>query len=273
MTRILALALFLCVSFASQAQVAVPTLTGHVTDMTGTLTRDQVQTLESTLSAFEEKKGSQVAVLIVPSTAPEAIEQYSIRVAERWKLGRRKVDDGAILIVAKNDRALRIEVGYGLEGALNDAVSKRIVSEVITPRFKEGDFYGGISGGVDSMISVIQGEPLPASTGTASGFSGNYRQIGPIFFMLAFGIGAVLRSVLGRFPGAIVTAGIIGGIAWWFAGALLIAVGVGFVAFVITLAGGLGGFGMFGYGGGGSSSGGYSGGGGGFGGGGASGRW
>src|SRR5476649_388305 len=138
------LAFALWVPFSAGAQIAVPPLTGHVTDQTATLTAEQANSLEQTLQSFEAKKGSQLAVLIVSSTAPETIEQYALRVAEQWKLGRKKIDDGAILVVAKNDRALRIEVGYGLEGPLNDATSKRIISEIITPYFKQGDFYGGI---------------------------------------------------------------------------------------------------------------------------------
>ena len=134
----------------SAAQVAVPPLTGHVIDQTGTLTAEQKAALEQTLTAFEARKGSQLAVLMVASSAPEEIEQYALRVAEQWKLGRKKVDDGAILVVAKNDRAMRIEVGYGLEGALNDLTSKRIINETILPRFKSQDFYGGITAGVET---------------------------------------------------------------------------------------------------------------------------
>ena len=132
-----------------------------MTDLTETLTPDQTAKLEQKLAAFEARKGSQIAVLIVPTTQPEAIEQYSIRVAEQWKLGRKGVDDGALLLVAKDDRALRIEVGYGLEGALPDAIAKRIIEDIIVPRFKTGDFYGGIDAGVDAMIKVVDGEPLP----------------------------------------------------------------------------------------------------------------
>ena len=122
------------------AQVALAELSRRVTDLTGTLSASQVATLENTLAEFETKKGSQIAVLIVPTTQPEAIEQFGIRVAEKWKLGRADVDDGLILIVAKNDRKLRIEVGYGLEGAIPDAVARRVIDEVITPYFKTGDF-------------------------------------------------------------------------------------------------------------------------------------
>ena len=148
-------------SFSAVSEVAVPPLTARVTDQTGTLSPAQQASLEQALQAFENKKGAQIAVLIVPTTEPETIEQYSLRVVEQWKLGRNRVDDGALLIIAKNDRALRIEVGYGLEGILTDATSKRIISEVIVPRFKVGDFYGGVTAGVQSMQTVIEGEALP----------------------------------------------------------------------------------------------------------------
>src|SRR5512140_1270728 len=169
LARALFVALALGWTFVSGAQVPVPALTGHVTDQTATLNAEQKAALEQTLQAFEARKGSQLAVLIVATTAPETIEQYALRVAEQWKLGRKKIDDGAVLVVAMTDRALRIEVGYGLEGALNDATSKRIISDIIAPRFREGDFYGGISAGVGQIIRVIDGEPLPAPAGTPAG--------------------------------------------------------------------------------------------------------
>jgi len=267
--------LMLCWSFLVGAQVAVPPLTGRVTDQTATLTADQTASLEQILRTFEAKKGTQLALLIVPSTQPEAIEQYALRVAEQWKLGRKKVDDGAILVIAKTDRALRIEVGYGLEGVLNDATSKRIISEIITPRFKQGDFYGGIAAGLDQMIQVIDGEPLPAPNLPTFGGATDIRQYGPLVFILALVIGRVLRPVLGRFPGALVTGGVVAVIAWLVAGALFIALGAGVMALLFTLVGGgMGGYGMGGHRGGfGRGGGGFGGGGGGFGGGGASGRW
>lgn len=273
--RVAFLAFALCWSFIAGAQIVVPPLTGRVTDQTATLTVEQKATLEQTLQAFETRKGSQLAVLIVPTTAPETIEQYALRVAEQWKLGRKKVDDGAILVVAKDDRALRIEVGYGLEGALNDATSKRIISEIITPRFKQGDFYGGITAGVDQIIRVIDGEPLPEPK-AADGVTDSQRYV-PIIFILALVIGGVLRSVLGRFPGALLTGGAVAILAWFFAGAISFALGAGVIALLFTLRGGMGGYGIGGYGVGGRHggfhTGGFSGGGGGFGGGGASGRW
>jgi uncharacterized protein len=280
MARAIWLAFALCWPLIAGAQVPVPPLTGRVIDQTGTLTTSQKAALEQTLRTFEARKGSQVAVLIVPSSAPETIEQYSLRVAEQWKLGRKKVDDGAVLVVAKDDRVLRIEVGYGLEGMLNDATSKRIISEIIVPRFQQGDFYGGITAGVDRILGVIDSEPLPEPKGEPPGNIGNIRQYVPVLFILAFVVGGVLHAVLGRFPGALVTGGSVAVIAWLFAGVVSIALIAGVIAFFFTLlsggmsgrglGGGLGGFGGGGFGGGG---GGFGGGGGGFGGGGATGRW
>jgi uncharacterized protein len=266
----------LCWSFIAGAQLAVPPLSGRITDQTATLTTEQKAALEQTLQAFEARKGSQLAVLIVPTTAPETIEQYSMRVAEQWKVGRKKVDDGAILVVAKTDRTLRIEVGYGLEGALNDATSKRIISEFITPRFKQGDFNGGISAGVDQIIRVIDGEPLPEAKERAAAGTSDIQQYVPVIFVLALVIGGLLRAALGRFPGALVTGAGVAVIAWLFAGALSVALAAGGIALFFTLfSGGMGGMMGRGIGGhyGGSGRGGFSGGGGGFGGGGASGRW
>jgi len=267
-----------------QEPVPVPALKARVTDLTGTLTPDQSAALEQKLAAFEARKGSQIAVLIVPTTQPEAIEQYSIRVAEQWKLGRKGVDDGALLLVAKDDRTLRIEVGYGLEGVLPDVVAKRIIADIIVPRFKAGDFYGGIDAGVDAMIRVVEGEPLPPPEkewrppGNANG--GNlflYLIVGVIFAVV---LGGILRAVLGRLPAAGLMGAIAGGIAWFLASSLGIAAIVGLIAFVFTLfggsmSGGRGGYGGWGSGGGGSGGGGggFGGGGGGFGGGGASGSW
>ena len=275
--------LFLLALGLAWAQAVVPPLTARVTDLTGTLTREQQAGLERMLQEFEARKGSQLAVLMVPSTAPEAIEQYALRVAEQWKIGRKKVDDGAILVVAKDDRALRIEVGYGLEGALNDATANRIIRELIVPRFREGDFYGGINAGLDRMMRVIDGEPLPAPAKSAPGAQGETFQMLPVLLILALVAGSILRAILGRFLGAAATGGAVGFVAWMLAGAMAMALLAGAVAFFFTLVGGggrrLGGFpgmyggGGFGRGGGWGGGGGFRGGGGTFGGGGASGRW
>ena len=266
--------------YNAYADIPVPKLTGHVIDQTATLTPAETSQLEKMLREFEAKKGSQVAVLIVPTTEPEAIEQYSIRVAEAWKLGRQKIDDGAILLIAKNDRALRIEVGYGLEGALTDITSKRIISETITPYFKQGDFNGGINAGVQQMMRVIDGEPLPAPTQKNGDAGSGTSQFLPIIILVALILGGILRSMFGRLLGALATGGIIGVIVWFFVSVFGIAILAALAAFVFALINGNGGnggggrgWGGGGFGGGGFGGGGFSGGGGDFGGGGASGRW
>jgi uncharacterized protein len=284
--RAICLALALCWSLSVQAQIAVPTLSGRVTDETATLSVEQKAALEQTLQTFEARKGTQIAVLMVPTTAPESIEQYALRVAEQWKLGRKKVDDGAVLVVAKADRALRIEVGYGLEGALNDATSERIISEIIAPRFKQGDFYGGLTAGVDQIIRVANGEPLPAPADRPVQGTVGIVQYLPVIFILALIVGGVLRAMLGRLPGALVTGAAVAVIAWLFVGVITSSLIAGVIALLFTLvSGGMGGgYGRRGYGmagigagalggGGFSAGGGFSGGGGGFGGGGASGRF
>lgn len=256
----------------------VPALQARVTDLTGTLTPEQRQNLEQKLAAFEAKKGSQIALLIVPSVKPEAIEQYSLRVVEAWQLGRKKVDDGVLFLIAKNDREMRLEVGYGLEGALPDIAAKRIIAEIVTPYFQQGDFYGGINAGIVRIIRVIEGEPLPEPAARSS----SQPDIPNLLFigmMLVFMFGGVLRAMFGRFFGATVGSGIAGVAAWAMAGSIFIAALAAFLAFIFILmgagGGGLGGGGGFGRGGGfsGGGGGGFSGGGGSFGGGGASGRW
>jgi uncharacterized protein len=290
-------AVLLCWAFAAMAQVAfaqvaVPPLTGRVVDQTGTLTSEAAARLDQKLRDFEARKGSQIAVLIVPTTQPEAIEQYSIRVAEQWKIGRKKVDDGAILLIAKNDRKLRIEVGYGLEGALTDVTAKRIIDEVITPKFKSGDFSGGIEDGVDRMIGVIDGEPLPKpkpqhewqDQGFDPGLLFN-----PFIIIGAIVISGFMRGIFGRLLGSLATGGIVGLIAWLLIASWIAAGIAGVISFFFTLLsssvtagnsgrGGWSGGGWSSGGGGGSwssssDSGGFSGGGGDFGGGGASGNW
>ena len=227
------------------------------------------------MASFEARKGSQLAVLIVPTTAPEEIEQYSLRVAEQWKLGRQKVDDGAILVVAKNDRAVRIEVGYGLEGSMSDIISKRIISETIVPRFQQGDYAGGVMAGVDQVIRVVDGEPLPGANRTTVEKFQNIRELAPFLFIVALGVGSVLRGVFGKIPGALITGVVVTALAWFVIGTLLLAIFAGLAAMVVTLVGG--GRILHGIGGlsgrGGLGGGGFRGGGGGFGGGGASGRW
>lgn len=278
------LLLFACLLFALQsacAEVAVPALQARVTDLTGTLTAEQTAALEQQLAQFEAREGSQIAVLMVPTTQPEAIEQYGIRVVEQWQLGRKGVDDGVLLLIAKEDRALRIEVGYGLEGALPDAVAKRIIAETIVPRFQAGDFHGGVVAGVLQIQSVIEGEPLPppAAPGPAPAGRG-LQDVLAMALVATVVVGGLLRAVFGRLIGATLVGGLIGLLIWLMLASLLGAAVTGLLAFLFTLFGG-GGFGgrggyytggRGGFGGGGFG-GGFGGGGGSFGGGGASGRW
>ena len=255
--------------------VAIPALKTRVTDLTQTLTPDQQSQLEAKLTAFEKEKGSQIAVLIVPTTEPEDIAQYSIRVTDAWKLGRAKQDDGILILVAKNDHKMRIEVGYGLEGAIPDLTAKRIISEIMAPSFKQGDFYGGINNATDKLIGLVSGEQLPAPESPQ--FNGkSFENMLPILLFGGLILGGMLRAVFGNFFGGALNGGAIAVLAWILGGGILTAVLFGVVAFFITLIGpsGLGHMGGGGYGGG--RSGGsdpFSGGGGGFGGGGASGDW
>jgi uncharacterized protein len=275
---------FVIPGFAYPADdVAVPPLTAAIVDTTGTLTAPDIAAIDADLKAFAKRKGSQVAVLMVSSTKPEAIEQYSIRVAEAWKIGRAKVDDGVILVIAKDDRALRIEVGYGLEGAIPDAIAKRVISENIAPRFRAGDFAGGIKNGTATLMKLIDGEKLPAPEFVPpQSDKSMFDLVVPL--IVAVFAGSVLISMMGRVKGAAVAGLGFGVAAWWIMGTLLVA-GIGaFVAFFLALANGAsgrmlggnhwGGGGGGGWGGGSSgSSDSFSGGGGGFGGGGASGSW
>jgi uncharacterized protein len=279
--------LLLALAGAGHAEVAIPPV-ARVTDLTGTLTPDAVAALDAKAADLEVRKGSQVAVLMVPTTAPETIEQYALRVAEAWKLGRKGVDDGALLVVATQDRALRIEVGYGLEGALSDAIAKRIVSDVIVPRFKADDFAGGVTAGLDAIVGIIDGEPLPAAAprargGSEPGILQNLEGYFVVGFILVVVVGGILRSIIGRVPAALAVGAGAGVLGWFIASAIAVGAIVAVIAFVFTLAGGgsamrgmRGGRGGWSGGSGGWSGGGgggFGGGGGGFGGGGASGRW
>jgi uncharacterized protein len=264
---------------AFAALVEIPEFSSRVTDLTQTLSQAEQSQLEQKLAAFEAKKGSQIALLIVPTTQPEDIAQYAIRVVDKWKIGREKVDDGVLLLIVKDDRKLRIEVGYGLEGAIPDLYAKRIISEVISPKFKQGDFYGGLDAGVDKIIGLVDGEALPAPE--AAEFSGsNVMNYLPILMFGALISGLILRSIFGTFLGSAANGGLVGGLVALLGVALGGAAIVGVIAFFFTMM--MGGRGMNGYSGGIPSGGGWSGGGsssswggggGGFGGGGASGDW
>ena len=294
-----ALLLFVVPAAHAQELAPIPPLSSPVTDVAGILTPDQRAALDAKLRAFEQGKGSQVAVLIVPTTRPEEIEQYAMRVADAWKLGREGVDDGALLLVAAQDRRVRIEVGYGLEGVLPDAIANRIIDGDIVPAFRGGDYYGGIATGVDRILRVIEGEPLPEPRrrSPADGVPGLF-QLLPILFVLSLVAGSIFRRLFGRVGGALTTGGLVGFLTWLLIGILGLSLGAGFIAFIFALLGGFGGGGgsgrggwysrphgsgwrypggfgggFGGGGGGGGFGGGWGGGGGGFGGGGASGSW
>jgi len=273
------------------ADEAVPTLTRHVTDLTGTLTPQQVDQLDAQLVSLEKTKGAQLVVLMVPTTQPQEIEEYSLAVAEANKIGRKGTDDGLLLLVAKNDRRVRIEVGYGLEGAVPDAATARIIREYIAPKFRTNDYFGGISDAVGALTQLVNGEPLPppVNGGNLERRSRHGVDFGQVL-LIGFFIGIFLRSFLGRTTvwlrtplGAVVT----GGIVWLIAasvGAGVLAALVGGVMMLLPGGGGrsIGGGGWGGFGGGGfggfggggfGGGGGFSGGGGSFGGGGSSGSW
>ncbi|MFN3545382.1 MAG: TPM domain-containing protein [Thiobacillus sp.] len=262
-------------AFVVWAQIAVPELSRRVTDLTATLSAEQVAALEDKLAAFEAQRGSQIAVLIVPTLAGEDIAAFGIRVADRWKIGREKVDDGVILIVAKDDRQMRIEVGYGLEGAIPDAIARRVIAEVIAPRFQAGDFAGGLDAGVTQLMKLIEGEGLPPpAPGSAEGDDALFG-----FLVMGGVIGGWLLSTLMSRPAAagLAAAGSVaaGAVMMGF-NILLLFIAV--FVFAAVASGSRGGNGWSSGGRGGGFGGGYGGGswgggGGGFGGGGASGRW
>jgi uncharacterized protein len=285
--RAVAWCLALCMALVATvalADVAVPTLKAHVTDLTGTLTPTQVQALELRLADLEKRKGSQVVVLMLPSTQPQDIESFSLAVAEKNRLGRKDVDDGLLLLVAKDDRKARIEVGYGLEGVVTDAISSRIIREYLAPKFRENDYAGGLDDATAALVKLVDGEPLPPPL-AASENGGNDS---PWMFALFIGVFVGLFAAGTRISPAFVRRVGAGGVAAAIAMAMLgfgaaLAVAA-IVAFLVAgasrggryighsgpfIGGGGGGWGGGGFGGGG----GFSGGGGGFGGGGASGGW
>jgi len=273
----------------AETLASIPALTRHVVDQAGLLQPAQVEELDQRLAQFEKKHGSQIAVLMVPTTQPEAIEQYSIRVFDAWKLGRKQLNDGILILVATQDRKLRIDTGYGLEGAIPDAVAKRIVAETIAPQFRAGNPLGGLTAAVDQIEKLIAGEQLPPAARQGGrgegGGQGQFAELLVIGIVAATIIGGVLSLILGRFFGGLATGGVVGFIAWLMVGSLLAGVAAAIMVFLYVLAsggrggstrggwGGGGGFPGGGWGGGGSSGGWGGGGGGSAGGGGASGQW
>lgn len=295
MRRLWLLALLLwATALAGHAQgvLPVPALSGHVVDTTATLDASQRQTLESKLAAFEAAHGAQVVVLMVPTTQPEDIASFANRVGNTWKIGRKAVGDGVLLVVAKNDRKLRIEIAKSLEGAVPDLAAKGIMDSAITPAFKQGDYAAGLNAGVDQIMTLIKGEGLPApaqKTGawqTDAGFQWQDLAVF-VFFGVLVG-GAVARRVLGNKLGSVATGGVVGWVVNLATGSLLIAGLAAVAAMVFVLVSSVGRALSGGHAGGyspisthdswgsgsGSDGGGFSSGGGGdFGGGGASGDW
>ncbi len=279
----------------SDGLMPIPPLRDRVTDLTQTLPPTATQALVAKLAAWEQKSGNQLVVLLVPTTQPESIEAYGIRVADAWKIGRKGHDNGALLIVAKNDRKLRIEVGYGLEGTLTDAASRRIIGEVIAPFFRQNQFDKGVDAGVDAIIATVDKDPTSAVAPPPSSRSGGATRASDIpiemLLILAFVIvpvvGGGLRRIFGSVRGTMLSSGLAGVGTWLILGSVLLGIAAAIVALVVLLftSGGGSGFtrrgggvwvppsGGGGGGWGGGGGGGFSGGGGGFGGGGASGSW
>lgn len=268
------------------AQLAVPDLTGHVVDSTGTLTAPERSQLEAKLSAFELSHGSQLVLLMVPSTAPEDIASYANRVANHWKIGRKEVGDGLLLVVALQDRKLRFEVAKTLEGAIPDLAAKRIITQTISPLFKQAQYAAGLEAGLEQSMSLIRGEALPVPSQAPKVSQGfDWMELAVFMFMAVPVVGTVSRNILGSKLGALATGGVAGTIAMLVTSSLLLAGLAGLAGALFTLfsavTGGRGRSGWHGAGGwnsgsgaGGSFGGGFgSGGGGDFGGGGASGDW
>jgi uncharacterized protein len=299
--RVLVAIVLACSALAAFAQAAwesgtdglapIPPLAARVTDRTGTLTDAQRTALEDKLARYETQSGNQVVVLMVPSTKPEPIETYSIRVAEAWKIGRKGSDNGVLFLIAKDDRKMRIEVGYGLEGVLTDVTARRIIAESVAPRFRDNQFAAGIDAGVERIMAVAgSGGAAPARAAPqARGGGFDFQTLLIVLLVVVPVLGGVLKRIFGRLLGSTFGGGIIGAGAWLLAGSLAVAAVAGVVAFVVMLLLGAGGSfgrrgGVFipgagwggrggGFGGGFGGGGGFSGGGGSFGGGGASGGW
>lgn len=283
----------------AQAPLPVPALTGRVIDSTGTLQPAEVEALTAKLAAFEQRRGAQIVLLMVPTTAPEDIADYAQRVGDSWKIGRRDVGDGLLLLVAKNERRVRIATTKSLEGAIPDLAARQIIDAAITPRFRQGDYAGGLDAAIDQLAARISGEnlalPEPGRSGAGAPSGFNWTNLA-LFVFFGVPVGArLLARLLGRKAGALATGGGVGLLAWLLTSSALLAAGAAVLGLVVALFAGLssgfgsaggrrrgalyggiagGGFGAGGGLGGGLGGGGFSSGGGGdFGGGGASGSW
>jgi uncharacterized protein len=292
----LLLAAWLPLSAWAQGVQPVPALTAHVMDSTGTLDAAQRSALEAKLTAFEQSRGAQVVVLIVPTTQPEDIAAYAQRVGDTWKIGRKSIGDGLLLVVAKNDRKVRIETTKALEGAIPDLAARQVIDTAITPRFKQGDYAGGLNAAADQLIALISGENLPkpeqgsGTSGSNDGFE--WTDLAVFLFFAVPIAGRIAAGVLGRKFGSVATGGVVGVLAWVFTSSLIVAGLAVLVGTVFALVASLGALGRGGRSSGGWTTGGFgsgsgggwssgssdgggfsSGGGGDFGGGGASGDW
>jgi uncharacterized protein len=278
-----------CVSFTSSAAEgdfqAVPKLERRVTDLTGSISAADEARIEQRIRALEQSKGAQIAVLMLPTTQPEAIFDYAMRVAEAWKIGRKGVDDGIVFVIAKDDRKMQILTGPGIQGVVTDAMSKRVIAEFVAPRFREGRFADGVYNGVDKLAALVEGEALPPPpTKKRASKSVDHEDFVMLAVFAALFVAPMLRALVGRFVGAIATGGVTGLAAWFIIGGLIFPIVLAVIVTVVALFAGLMNFrrgggwhgGGWSSGGGGWSSGGsdsFSGGGGGFDGGGASGDW
>lgn len=273
----------LCLTGSAWAEQAIPTLQARVTDLTGTLTASQRDHLEQRLTQFEQRTTTQIAILMLPSTEPEAIEQYSIRVAEAWKLGQKGKDNGLLLLVAKNDRDVRIEVGYGLEGEITDLTSSRIIREIIVPHFKNNDYFGGLDAALNAIMTRLEGGSSEQTLQTENDSGASVEGMLPFLVGAAYFISQLFRSASNRLLGATIGGFAAGLAAYFFSGSLGASITIALLGFCLGLFAGMpppGSYigrgrpgGWTDRGSGGFGGGGFRGGGGGFGGGGASGRW
>ncbi|MEP7284025.1 MAG: TPM domain-containing protein [Rubrivivax sp.] len=282
----------------AQQPQPVPALTARVIDQTGTLAPDRVAALEAKLAAFETEVGSQIVVLMVPTTAPEDIAAYAQRVGAEWKIGRRDVGDGLLMVIAKNDRRVNIQTARALEGAVPDLAARQIIDRSIVPAFRADDYAGGIDAALDQLFARVRGEalPEPADPQGNRGGQGSGQGLLMFFFIAVPVLGGMLTKLFGRKLGSLATAGAAGTVGWWLTASLLLGAGVALVALLLVglfgigsaargvgrggrgggppiIFGGGGDHGSWGGGGWGGGGGFGSGGGGSFGGGGASGSW
>lgn len=238
MLRLLLLLLALAWAPAwAQDVLPVPALSGRVIDQTGTLSAEQGAALEAKLAAFEAEAGPQIVVLMVPTTQPEDIAAYAQRIGDAWKIGRREIGDGLLIVVAKNDRRVNIQAAKALEGAVPDLAARQIIDRAIRPAFRADDYAGGLNAALDQLMARIRGEALPAPEAKArkSGNGGPQLEELLMFFFIAVPvIGGVFTKIFGRKLGSLLTSGATGGVAWLLTASVLLGVGAGIVALLLV---------------------------------------